>query len=153
MNELERVYRQSKSKHIRVLSHALRDYHEAEDVFHNAVCRAVKYFPTYNPKLSPINVWFSRIVYNELSRHFRAKKKSLDLTHLISYENFEEVLPELYLEVIKQVEELEGDQHLVVSSYFVKGYGVKEICKATGLSERFIRVCNTLFRMELRDDD
>ena len=146
------MYRKTEKQHIKILFRTLGNYQEARDVFHDAVCAAIRYYPTYDPKIGGIEPWFFSIVRNTLRKHLRNKKKSLNVLHSEYHENYEEDPLDKYLEILNSIKELGGDEYLVVHSYFIKGYEIKDICKATGLSERFVRSCNTLFKLGMKEE-
>lgn len=145
-HELEALYKKFKPRHLKTFRRVLYSPDEAEDVFQEAMTRVVKYYPTYNHKLSPIDVWFCKIVFNELSRHIRKKKREhtvfciLDLAaELIPDEvrtDFRYIIEDM-IEVLP-----EEDDKCILRLHYLSGHSTDEIASLLKTSKDRVRyVC------------
>lgn len=70
MKLIEDFYNESKSKLVGSLSRSLGNSHDAEDVFHNAVERAIRYFESYDG-VRDFEGWFYGIMRRCVYEHYQ----------------------------------------------------------------------------------
>lgn len=128
----------------------LRNRDDAEDVFHNAVARAVNYYPTYNSEISKLENWFSRIVFNEYSRWLRKNKNTMididlcDITVDMNMDN--------YMSILNSFKSLEPKLKVVVELVYIKGYTPNDICQLTDLTTNEVGYLIKKFKSILKDN-
>lgn len=150
MKELEQLYRKTRCKYIKILNRLLRNRDDAEDVFHNAVARAVNYYPTYNSEISKLENWFSRIVFNEYSRWLRKNKNTMididlcDITVDMNMDN--------YMSILNSFKGLEPKLKVVVELVYIKGYTPNDICQLTDLTTNEVGYLIKKFKSILKDN-
>lgn len=149
MKELEQLYRKTRCKYIKILRRLLKNQDDAEDVFHNAVVRAVTYYPTYNSEISKLSNWFSRIVFNEYSRWLRKNKQQfidIDTCNIAVDINMDG-----YMSMLSTTQNLDGKCREVGELVYIKGYTTNDVSKLVDLSTNEVRYLLDKFKSVLKD--
>ena len=93
-----------------------------------AYCRALQYWPSYDPTRGPIKPWFNRILFNalkDIQREYNNRPKEevegLTLADVITSNQ----LPE---SVLERIEEVDNEKHQrVLYLFYILGYNSREI--------------------------
>lgn len=129
MKQIEQLYTETKNGHIKLMSRILGgDMSTAEDVVQEAFCRALQYWPSYDPKRGPLKPWFNRIMFNalrDIQQEYNNRPKEdcegISLEDVLSSNS----LPET---VVESIESVENDSHQrVLYLFYVLGYNSREI--------------------------
>jgi RNA polymerase sigma factor (sigma-70 family) len=156
MNEVEKLYREGFDKYVRIIKKVLHDdLSLSQDIVQEAFLRAFKSYPTYNPELSGIKSWFSRILFNELSRALGKEKRH---KHLSIDRVTRELDPTDYNSIIEDAISVEGvlednfnlKQRVVVLLIYYRGYKISEVSGMLSVTESYVKKTCHQFRKTMR---
>ena len=130
MSELEKLYRETFSGHVKLMTRILGGDHAAgEDVVQEAYARALKYWPSYDPKRGPLKPFFNKILFNAL-RDIQREYKNRPTEDSEAF-SAEDILPNpthSYDNIIELIETVENTNHQrILYLFFVLGYNSREI--------------------------
>lgn len=130
----------------------LDNQQDAEDAVQNAFVKAFHNIHTYRSK-SKFSTWFYRIVYNSsLTAYNKIKNRNEDYNiDRKTIEPIEKTHPDQSMEeqeekerVERAVQQLPNSEAVIVSLYYLKEYGVKEIAEIMSITKSNVKI--KLFR-------
>lgn len=136
MTSLENHYKEVYRDKVNIMSRILKgDYAGAEDVVQEAFTRAIKFYPSFDPKKGKLPAWFNGILFNAL-RDLQREMKVAPKVPMRDM-SWEDVLPGLdfsneetriFLE--KKISGVRNEKHQeVLYLFFILGYTSSEIAQ------------------------
>lgn len=151
---LEKFYKDNYNKLCKAVARRAGGDYNAEDVVQEAFCRALKYWPTFNPERRPLEGWFVSILNNSL-RDFKREEMSAG-TH-VEFDEEEHDGLEMSQTDAKMVEKVQdlinqkGDgQRDVLELHFMFGYKPAEIVEILDVNNSTVRQTIWRFKEEVR---
>ena len=149
--EIEALYRREYKTYLKLAERKVGSFW-AEDLVQETFLTAMKYFPTYNPKLSELNTWVSRI-FDSCVKKFRDGAPTEEVTDdsWVTHENPENCLAFTVEDFLKDIEGRKENHKQVLYCYFVHEMKPKEIMQIIPESLHNINYIVKEFRREMRD--
>lgn len=116
----------------------------AEDLTSEIFLKALKHFPSYDPKRSQV-AWIMTIAKNHVINHYRDQKEEVDVDeiafHLEGSDGREEAVRSSEHELLyRAIEQLSAEERLLVEMKHLQGYRYKEIGEVVGKQPGAVRV-------------
>lgn len=152
---IEDYYRKNFKKLVNTVRGRAGSYHNAEDVVQEAFTRALKYHKSYNPAMTPLDAWFSRILENSLRTHTKDRRAQGMVMGSARTDNLITTTPDSFLrmflkEITDDIAQLSEGKQEAVNLAFFYGYTPMDISKIMNLSVGAVRTMLHRFREELR---
>ena len=155
MNEtLHEHYSKNFNNLVKKLSFRAGTQWDAEDAIHDAYERALKYFPSFNPDKATFGQWFNRILVNALKEHYSRNQGKNDLEFdedQVEGTPCEHYPNKVREEIGRRIKERKPHITEVLSLYFEKGYGAKDISRMVESSHFAVNQMIFRFREELKE--
>jgi len=151
---IEDYYRKNFKRLVNTVRGRAGSYHNGEDVVQEAFTRALKYYKSYNPAMTPFDAWFSRILENSLRNHAK-DRRAQGMVHDARTDQLITTTPDSFLRMfLKEITDdiallSEGKQEVMNLSFFM-GYTPMDISKIVNLNVGAVRTMLHRFREELR---
>lgn len=155
--EINKYYRENYDLLVKRMKNKLSSQQDAEDVVQEAFTRALQYYESFNPRVSPLDVWFNRILTNCFKR-FSTERRLGGLTKNLE-DSLDQIEPTLEnfiskmtsREVIKLILLKPDDQKEILSLNITFGYKPEEISILTGKSSGYIKKSLNKFLNEMKE--
>lgn len=122
---VEDFYKRSKEKLIRKILPIVKNRDIAEDLFHDAIVKALEKYDTYDPSRSKEETWFTAILFNQVWDWKRSFKRSPEIVDIELEEFIDESITvhnvEIPIEIVNQ------SHKRIFYLRFVLGYETQEI--------------------------
>ncbi len=122
---VEDFYKRSKEKLIRKILPIVKNRDVAEDLFHDAIVKALEKYDTYDPSRSKEETWFTAILFNQVWDWKRSFKRAPEIVDLELEEFIDESIVvhdvEIPIEIVNQFHKR------IFYLRFVLGYKTQEI--------------------------
>jgi len=160
MIELETFYTKSKPRLLKFIRrNGIQD--EAEDVFHDAVAKAIVSFSSWDKQKGSLDRWFFGILTRCMSDHFKERGKRFSIAPLSDYdlEDSEEAAyedntveaQEKVEYVLRKIEQKNRPARDILYMRFIQGYTPSEIRDRTKMKYRTIVTVIDRFTRSLKD--
>lgn len=152
---LQNLYEKDSNDMIKRISHRVENVADAEDIVHEAFTRALRFFDSFNPKIRPLETWFSQILHNVLMDHYRMESRTGIKLEVKEWEL--DPVDEQMLEQVgmDQIEKMIGHKPMpraeVLYLYFIRDYFPREITQVMNINNRTVRQYVWEFRDELKE--
>lgn len=158
MDEISKLYIKTRDRHVKNLTRILHgNLESAEDIFHNAMVRAIQYYPTFDSNKGTLEGWFARILFNQLGQYFRKEKKhyveelSEDEEDRGNSGNDNE-MDNLFASSSSYSNCSSSDRNTILNLVFVKGYTYKEVSMLGGFSEYTVKQLCSQFKKGIKNE-
>jgi len=153
---IEDFYRKNFKRLVNKVKGRAGSYHNAEDVVQEAFTRSLKYHKSYNPAITPFDMWFSRILENSLRTHTKDRRAQGMVYDARPSDKHTGVYTESAF-VKRFISEIKDDIALlsekkkeVLNLSFFYDYSPNDVSKIMNINPGTIRVLIHRFREELK---
>ena len=140
---------------MRIVGRYVHDPTVAEDIVQDAFTKACLVAAQYNPSKSGLKTWFNKILFSTIWDYKRKNKKSISTVDITDYMDSLDIstsqndVSESIKAAILAIRNVTHQS--VLLSYYVLGYGTKEIEGVLGIKEANSRKIIQRFRPLLED--
>lgn len=149
-NDIEKLYREDYKTFHKMAVRKLGDFW-AEDVVQETFERALRYSPTYNPQLSELRTWVSRI-FDSVVKKYRSPLMLEELTEesWITNEGPDNTLSAVIEDFMKDIKGRKENHQQVLYCYFILGMKPKEVTQVVSESIHNVNWIVQEFRRDMR---
>jgi len=151
---LVKLYTENYKKYCKAVNRRAGGEYNAEDVVQEAFCRALKYWPTYNPEKRPLEAWFVTILNNAL-RDFKREELAYGTCDEFNEEEYDgQEMSQTDAKMVEQVQKLinqkDDGQREILELHFSFGYKPSEIVEILDVVNGTVRQTIWRFKEEVR---
>lgn len=154
MKLVEEFYNENRTKLIGGLARSLGNHFDAEDVFHNAVERAIRYYEAYDPERE-FGGWFSTILRRCVYEHFQQVNNRPPEEEVDEFQfqggfcqgEFEKVRRD----AARVYRDYPEEQRQIIAYYVEHNYRIVDIVAITARSRRWVHAVISKFQEEMRE--
>ncbi len=148
--KLEDLYKKDQQIFIRIINRYVHDPTVAEDIVQDAFTKACLVAAQYDPDKSGLKTWFNKILFSAIWDHKRKSKKcvtTVDITDYMDSLDISTPHDDVSESIKAAILAIRNTTHqTVLLSYYVLGYGTKEIEGVLGIKEANSRKIIQRFR-------
>lgn len=162
MIRLEQYYREKHNDLVGRVAYRIRDYHEAEDILHEAFLKACKHINHWNPTKGKFSKWFGSILENTI-RDWRKGHSQNPVTDSVDIDEEETIseyittedqapyVKQLSDSVMRELEKKDSPLRDVLYLYFYQEHTPSEIAEITGVPVATIKPSVWRFKKEMKE--
>lgn len=153
--ELEKYYKDSYNTWVKRIKSRGVSHEDAEDIVQEAFTTALTYIHTFNPDLSNLSTWFTRIVDQTFSKMRRDALASVEITEFDIYSREADEYEgdkEQSKQVIKLIAGEKNRSHKqILFLYFVKGFKARDVAEHLNETTNNVEMVVKRFKTKVRD--
>lgn len=150
IKQIEQLYREEYKTFRKMAVRKVGDFW-ADDAVQETFERALQYSPTYNPQLSELRTWVSRI-FDSVVKKYRHTIVLEELTEesWVTEEGPHNTFDNMLIDFMKDIKERKENQQQVLYCYFILGMRPREVVKVVPESLHNVNWIVQDFRREMR---
>ena len=149
-SDIEKLYREDYKTFLKMAARKVDPLWQ-EDLVQETFERALRYSPTYNPQLSELRTWVSRI-FDSVVKKYRNHLMTEELTEdsWLTNEGPDNTLSAVVEDFLKDIKDRKENQQQVLYCYFILGMKPKEVTQVVPESIHNVNWIVQEFRRDMR---